>query len=215
MTGIAGIYAIIDPQYLPAHWTVRGYAEALLRGGCPVIQLRVKGADADVGARRLAWTHELMALKDTYDFCCIVNDDAACARDAGADGVHVGKVDTAIAVARAIVGPDRLIGFSAHALDEARAAANVGADYVALGAIYPTATKGPGHPVQGCARLRDVVATVPRPVVAIGGITRANVADVAATGVSAAAMITGLAHADDPTAEVRWYTTQWQQRQPT
>lgn len=208
---IAGLYAIIDPQFLPARWTVAHYARALLAGGCDIVQLRVKANDPAAREQRHRWARALVALKSEYDFCCIINDDAECARDVGADGVHIGQDDGTIARIRTVVGSQRLIGYSSHALEEAQQAAAAGADYVALGAIFPTATKGPGHPVQGCEQLRAVVHAVSCPLVAIGGITRANVAAVWATGVSSVAMITGLSFADDPTAEVRWHRQQWHQ----
>jgi thiamine-phosphate diphosphorylase len=135
----------------------------------------------------------------------VVNDHPEIARDVGADAVHVGKNDAHIIQARQIVGADCAVGFSTHSLEEAVVAASQGADYVALGAIFPTATKGPGHPVQGIEKLAEVVKRIPKPVVAIGGINRGNAKDVWATGVHTLAMMTGISQADNIEAEIAWY----------
>lgn len=204
MTPLRGLYAIIDPAFLPAACAPAVYARALLDGGCRVLQLRVKSAAAD----RYAMAREILQLKRSYAFTFIINDDAECARELHADGVHLGADDLPIAAARAIVGTAGLIGYSAHRVAEAQAAEVAGADYVAFGAIYPTRSKAPGHPVQGVVRLRELVAAVSIPVVAIGGITRERVAAVWATGVAAVAMITGLSQAGDPRSEAVWYVQQ-------
>lgn len=201
MTLIRGLYAIIDPAFLPAALDLAAYARALLDGGCRVLQLRAKSAAAD----RYAMARAIVQLKRSYEFTFIVNDDVDCARELHADGVHLGADDRPIAEARAIVGTTGLIGYSAHTLAEAQAAEAAGANYVAFGAIYPTQSKGPGHPVQGLVRLRELVAAVSIPVVAIGGITRERVAAVWTTGVAAVAMITGLSQAGDPRSEAVWY----------
>ncbi|MBI4366764.1 MAG: thiamine phosphate synthase [Deltaproteobacteria bacterium] len=198
---IHGLYAIIDPQYVPG--PIEHYARALLSGGCRLLQLRVK----DDVALRAAAARAILALKKEYEFCFIMNDDAALAREFRADGVHLGPTDTPVVQARALLGPHTLIGFSAATtgLPGALAAQEAGADYVAFGAVYPTNTKGPDHPVQGIPRLQEMVNALSVPVVAIGGITRENVLDVWRTGVAAVAMITALARAPDPTVEANWY----------
>jgi len=202
---IHGLYAIIDPRFLPPHLTVAAYARALLAGGCRVIQLRVKDESSRETSLRAELARQIMALKVQFDFTFILNDDVALAVELGADGVHVGRDDAPVAAVRAMLWQHALIGYSAHALSEAVAAQSAGADYVALGAIFPTTTKGPGHPVQGIATLAAVVRAVSIPVVAIGGINRTNCDAVLHTGVAAIAMITGLSHAIDVVAETAWY----------
>lgn len=201
---IHGLYAIVDPQFLPTSLAAGDYVRMLLDGGCRLLQLRCKGNAANI----YDVARDVLALKRHHDFTCIINDDVVCAKELRADGVHLGQDDVSIADARALLGPQALIGYSSHALPEAQAAEVRGADYVAFGAIYQTATKGPGHPVQGIERLREVVHALSVPVVAIGGITRERTHDVAATGVSAVAMITGLSRAVDPRAEATWYIQQ-------
>jgi thiamine-phosphate pyrophosphorylase len=204
---IEGLYAIADSTWCPRP-TIMEYAKDLLAGGCRIIQLRIKESrdvNPETREKVLANAKEIIRLKDEFDFTFIVNDypDVAC--ELGADGVHVGENDMPVSELRRMVGDGMIVGYSSHDVDEARSAISQGADYVALGAVFPTATKGPGHPVQGIESLRGLVESVDRPVVAIGGIGRNNVDDVMRSGASAVAMITALAKADDVVAETRWY----------
>ena len=122
------------------------------------------------------------------------------------DGLHVGKNDAKIRMCRDRLGPEKIIGYSSHALEEAVAAEKSGADYVAFGAIFPTATKGPGHPIQGLEKLKWVVDSVRVPVVAIGGIGRDAIDGVLKTGVASVAMISALANASDCSAETKFFS---------
>lgn len=207
---IQGIYAVVDPRFLPAGRDVGECVRRFLDGGGRLVQLRIKGDDA--GEERRRWADALLRLKRTYDFTFLMNDDCDLTAAVGADGVHVGLDDPPVTAVRAQLGPNYLIGYSAHSVEEAVAAEQAGADYVALGAIFPTATKGPGHPVQGVTMLRRVVQAVQVPVVAIGGITRENVGAVWQTGVAAVAMITGLTQAADVCAETQWHVQAWSAR---
>ena len=213
MSLIHGLYAIIDPRFTGQRAPL-ALARAFLSGGCRLLQLRVKGPgeDSTVNSRRYECAREILALKREYDFCCIINDDAALARELRADGVHVGKEDMSIADARALLGPNTLIGYSAHSLAEAQAAQQAGASYVAFGAIFPTVTKGADHPVQGLTHLSEVVRALSVPVVAVGGINRNTVGPVWDSGVAAVAMITALSLAPDPLAEARWVVQRLQRR---
>jgi len=204
---IEGLYAIADSVWCPSP-TIVEYVKKLLVAGCPIVQLRIKegeGINPSTRAKVLVNAKEIMKLKTGFDFTFIVNDypDVAC--EVEADGVHVGVDDMPIRELREMVGDGMIVGYSSHNLDEARAAITDGADYVALGAIFPTATKGPGHPVQGLKSLRHLVESVDAPVVAIGGIDRSNIDDVMQTGVSSVAVITALSKADDVVNESRWY----------
>lgn len=202
MKRLEGIYALCDNSLNPSRSHLE-LARALLQGGAPILQLRMKG-DKDVAkVRRTAAA--ILELKTDHDFIFLLNDFVELGRELPVDGVHIGQDDMAIEKAREILGPSKLIGYSSHALDEALEAESRGADYVALGAIYPTATKGPGHPVQGIAKLKEVVAALSVPVVAIGGINRGNLADVVRSGAAMAAMIGALTLAPDVAAETRWF----------
>lgn len=196
---IHGLYAIADPTFAGGRTPVE-LAKDYLEGGCRLIQLRVK-PQPKFQIQKFA--QEIMALKKSGDFTFIINDHVDIALEVGAEGVHVGANDEPVEEIRKRVGRrvgDRagkkmLIGYSSHSLKEALAAEKAGADYVAFGAIFPSKTKGPGHPVQGLEKLRAVVRAVKIPVVAIGGITRENFAQVRATGAAAIAMITALTEA--------------------
>lgn len=206
MKAIRGIYALCDTSLNPAisHLAL---AQNLISGGVPILQLRMKG-ERDLGKVR-AVAEAILALKKQRDFCFLLNDFVELAAELPVDGVHVGQDDLSVAKARDLLGPSRLIGYSSHSLQEALVAEAAGADYVALGAIFPTATKGPGHPVQGLAVLKEVVATLRVPVVAIGGINRSNFSQVLETGVAAAAMIGTLTLAPDIQTEARWFVDEF------
>lgn len=206
MNRIAGLYAILDPRFCGPTEPVP-LARALLAGGCRLMQLRVKAMHdpTATACQRLDLARALMALKREYDFCLIINDDIGLAKELRADGVHLGAHDLPLAEARALLGPSAIIGYSSHSLPEAVAAQQAGANYVAFGAIFPSRTKGPGHPIQGLTRLTEVLHALSIPVVAIGGITRDNVDATWHTGTAAVAMITGLAHALDPRTEASWF----------
>ncbi len=108
----------------------------------------------------------------------IINDNVEIAIEVGADGVHVGQSDLACARARALLGPDKIIGVSAHNVEEAVAAQAAGADYLGVGAAFVTGTKGDASPIPH-AIYRAITAAVDIPVVAIGGISGENMAGAA------------------------------------
>ncbi|HEY5998110.1 MAG TPA: thiamine phosphate synthase [bacterium] len=189
--GVAGA----ETRSVPA-W--EGLALAALAGGADAIQLRAKHLpDAQVivlGRRLAAACRERGAL-------FFVNDDAAAALACGADGVHVGPGDSAPDEARRLLGPRGLIGVSIYAAADVAAAEAAGAAYVAVGAVFPTATKKIA-PVglEGVRRLR---AATPLPIVAIGGITAGNAASAIAAGADGVAVISAVSGAADPEAATR------------
>src|SRR2546422_10076406 len=128
----------------------------------------------------------------------IVNDRVDVAQAVGADGVHLGQEDLPLADARAIVGPDKLIGISTHTMKQALDADAGGADYIGFGPIFPTSTKEHPDPVVGIAGLREVRAKVRVPIVAIGGITTKNVREVVAAGADCCAVISAVLSASNP-----------------
>lgn len=202
MALIRGIYGICDTTFTPGK-THQELAQGLLSGGVRIIQLRMKDAENLETVAQAA--RDILNLKKDYDFTFILNDYVKLARDLGVDGVHVGADDMAIPQVRELVGSQCLIGYSSHGLEEALGAANAGADYVALGAIFPTLTKGPGHPVVGLEILKQVVGQSSKPVVAIGGINRENYLTVLQTGVSAIAMISALVGQTDIKAAAQYF----------
>jgi thiamine-phosphate pyrophosphorylase len=205
---VHGLYAVIDTTFSP-QYSHSELAQLVLLGGCRLLQLRMKPLDlADSGDdswRVFEEARKIMELKKKFDFTFIVNDYVDVAAEAGADGVHVGANDTPVEEIRRRLGGGYIIGYSSHSIEEALAAERRGADYIAFGAIFPTRTKGPGHPVQGLERLRALCSQAKRPIVAIGGINRDNIDGVISSGASAVAMITGLTQAGNVVEETRWY----------
>lgn len=171
-------------------------AAAALQGGARALQYRNKSRDA---ARRLWQASLLASLCRSRGATLIINDDAQLARAVGADGVHLGRDDGDIAAARALLGPDAIIGASCYnQLDLARRAVAAGADYVAFGAVFPSATK----PDAAAAPLGLFAAAAGLGVatVAIGGIHAGNAGRVIAAGADAIAVIGGLFDQLDPQA---------------
>jgi thiamine-phosphate pyrophosphorylase len=169
-------------------------------GGADTIQIRDKLLDdgelADVARSALA-------LCRRAGVPLIVNDRVEVAARAGADGVHLGREDAPIADARAILGPDAIIGGSAGSPDEVAEAAEAGADYVGFGHIYPTATKHkPGPPV-GLEALRDACRVATVPVIAIGGITAATAGELVRAGAWGVAVVSAVCAAGDPEGAAR------------
>jgi thiamine-phosphate pyrophosphorylase len=204
---ISGLYAVVDNVFTPQFSHVE-LVQKILLGGCRLIQLRMKNTKA-AGL----WSdevykaaREIMKFKKEFDFTFIINDFIDVAGEVCADGVHVGPNDTPVAEARKRLGKNFIIGYSSsRGIDLGIAAEHLGADYIAFGAIFPTKAKGPDHPVQGLARLKEICTKIKKPVVAIGGINRTNIDDVLECGVSSVAMIRGLTEASDIVEETKWY----------
>ena len=168
--------------------------DSLARAGARLIQLRVKGLS---DRRWLAMAGAALAAAHASGAHLVVNDRADIARIAGADGLHVGQDDLAGTDARAVVGPGVLLGVSTHNLDQLAAAATEAVDYLAIGPVFPTRTKDNPDPVVGLEMVRRARAATTRPLVAIGGITRANARSVVEAGADGVAVISDLLDAPD------------------
>lgn len=168
--------------------------EAALAGGCRIIQLRDK---SNRMSERVARAHALRVATRRHGALLLINDDLALCQLVDADGVHLGRDDGDLRFARAILGPQRILGASCYAdINAARAACAAGADYVAFGAAFPSPTK----PAAACAPLAlyaQARAELPLPVCAIGGITAANGPPLVDAGVDLLAVITDLFSAPD------------------
>jgi len=180
-----GLYVLTDNQLIAEDKLIPAVAAAI-DGGAVMVQYRDKSADA--GKRR--WeTQDLVNLCRALRTPLIINDDAALARAVGADGVHLGKDDGDIAAARALLGPDAIIGVSCYNdLDRALAAQAAGADYVAFGSFFSSDIK-PDAVRATPALLQQAKAQLHLPVVAIGGITADNGAQLVAAGADLLAVI--------------------------
>lgn len=191
-----GLYALTDPDLLPEAVLAERVAAAV-RGGARIVQYRDKGADAAARQRR---GRAVLEACRAHGALCIINDDAALATALGADGVHLGRDDGDLAAARALVGPDRLVGVSCYdRLELAEAAVAAGADYVAFGSVWPSGTK-PAAVRAPLDLLSRAARRLPVPVVAIGGINRDNAAATIAAGAHCVAVIRDLFAAADPRA---------------
>jgi len=168
--------------------------EAVLAGGCRVVQLREKTMPmAELFPLALALRERCRQAGALF----IVNDRADLALAVGADGLHVGQGDLPGASARRLLRPGMILGVSTHDEPQARQALEDGADYVAVGSIFPTGTKA-GFQLVGTDLLRKLRPAIPVPLVAIGGITEANVGEVMAAGADGVAVISAVCGALDP-----------------
>jgi len=191
---ISGLYAV-TPDSEDLETLLTSVEDALL-GGVKIVQYRNKKANVNLRAH-LETASALAKLCRQHSVTFIINDDANLALDVGADGVHQGKDDGDIASARKLLGKDAIIGISCYNnLERALQAQELGADYVAFGAMFPSSTK-PNAPRATLELLRAAKAQLHIPIVAIGGITLHNAADVVNTGADALAVINALFDAPD------------------
>ena len=186
---IAGVYLITDQGGDLADRVCRA-----LRGGVSVLQYRAK--DKEYG-ECLAEGVELKRLCAGFGTTFIVNDDVRLAKELDADGVHLGQDDGDIAAARALLGPNKIIGKSTHDQEEAQQAERDGADYIGFGALYPTASKVVSY-IPGVGGLKSIRGMVKIPIVAIGGITAGNACPAIEAGADAVAVISSVLSSPRP-----------------
>ena len=194
------LYAILDPPLISA--PLVPFARNLAAAGVTLMQLRDKRATA---AQRFAQSRELAAVLCPLGVRFIVNDRPDIAAIADASGVHVGQDDLPPEDARKIVGSSRWVGVSTHNLTQFREANATSADYIAVGPIFPTASKENPDPVVGLELLREVRKLTRKPLVAIGGITLERAPDVFRAGANSVAVIRDLICADNPAERAREY----------
>ncbi len=172
-------------------------ADAVLRGGAPAVQVRIKElSDAAI----LAECERIVAAAQEAQAVVIVNDRADIALAAGAHGVHGGADDLPVSVLRRLLGPDALVGGTARDPDTALRHQADGASYVGVGPVYATATKDGLPEPLGPAGVEKVAAAVGIPVIAIAGITAARVPELLDAGAHGVAVVGAVAHAADPAA---------------
>jgi thiamine-phosphate pyrophosphorylase len=190
------LYVITDRQ-LTGGRSLSEVVGAALRGGARGFQLREK----DLAPRDLyPLALDLRALTRPYGARLLINDRIDIALAVEADGVHLTTASLPTAVARRLLGPERLLGVSTHTVAEAQAAAAGGADFLVFGPIFYTPSKAPyGEPI-GLEALRIVRAQVTLPILAIGGIKKANLDQVMAAGADGIAVISAVIAADDAAA---------------
>ena len=167
-----------------------------------LIQLRDKGASA---GKLYSQALEYLSVLNPYGARLILNDRPDIAAMSGAGGVHVGQEDLPVEDARAICGADAWVGVSTHNMEQLREAVLTSADYIAVGPIFPTASKQNPDPVVGLDLLRQARQMTRKPLVAIGGITIESAADVLRAGADSVAVIRDLISAPDPAARAQEY----------
>ena len=168
--------------------------EQAVQGGCSVVQLREKECSTREFYQRAAGIKELTR---QYNIPLIINDRIDVCMAVNADGVHLGQEDLPVREARKILGQEKIIGVSAHNLEEALKAWREGADYLGVGAIFGTKTKK-NTVDTSIETLREICMQVPIPVVAIGGICIDNVKRLKHTGISGVAVVSAIMGAKEP-----------------
>ncbi len=192
------LYAVTDSRWLSGQ-SLAVQVERAICGGVTMVQLREKDAPRD---RVLALARELKAVCARYDVPLIINDSAELALEAGADGVHLGQKDMPPDEARRMLGPDKIVGATAKTVEQALRAQEMGASYIGSGAVFGTGTKSDATPLD-LGVLRAICDAVEIPVVAIGGIDQENLLELAGTGISGVAVVSGLFAQDDVTLAAR------------
>jgi thiamine-phosphate pyrophosphorylase len=175
---------------------------AAIAGGAAMVQYRDKSADA---GKRLEQAAALASLCRRHDVRLLINDDPALASQVGADGVHLGRDDAGLDEARALLGPDAIIGLSCYnEWPRAERAARSGADYLAFGSVFPSSTK-PAAVHAPLALLSRARRELKLPICAIGGITPDRTPELIAAGADLIAVISGIFGQPDPQAAARAY----------
>jgi thiamine-phosphate pyrophosphorylase len=182
------LYAILDASAHADTDSLVAFAQELTGGGCTLLQYRNKSGNARVmleQARELKkriGSSVRLIMNDRADLCLAVDFD----------GVHVGQDDLSPEAVRAIIGPDRCLGVSTHNPEQLREADLTSADYLAIGPVFATSSKDKPDPVVGLEGVRRARSLTRKPLVAIGGITRANAASVVEAGADSVAVISDL-----------------------
>lgn len=181
------LYAVTDRTWLGGtllSWAVK----QALAGGITLLQLREKNL---TDRKMLQEAQELLPLCHQHGVPLIINDRVQVALDAGADGVHLGQGDMSPREARAILGPDAIIGVSARTVESAQKAEQEGADYLGVGAVFSTSTKTDAKNIS-LETLRQIARVVHIPVVAIGGIGPDNILELLGCGIQGVAVVSSI-----------------------
>lgn len=186
------LYAVTDRHWLEGRRLADVVKESL-DGGVTMVQLREKGLDE---GKFLEEARELQSICRQRHIPFIVNDNVEIAKAMDSDGIHVGQSDMEASNVRERLGPDKILGVSAQTVDQALLAEKQGADYLGVGAMFPTGSKDDADDVS-YETLREICRAVSIPVVAIGGISRDNVEKLAGSGICGVAVISAIYAAKD------------------
>lgn len=194
-----GLYVVTGEKFTRGR-SLAEVVQAAIAGGAQAVQLREK----EMPLRRLlAEGAHLRDITRRAGVLFFVDDRVDVALALDADGVHLGQDDMPAAVARRLLGPEKIIGVSVHTVAEARAAQAAGADYLGVGAVYATTSKDDASAPLGLGLIKDIAAAVDLPFVGIGGINADNAAAVIAAGATGIAVISAVISAPDVTAAAR------------
>lgn len=193
------LYAVTDRSWLRGRRFEKVLQEALSAGGITCVQLREKHAAHE---EKEALAREAQALCAQAGIPFLIDDDVELALCIGADGVHIGQDDVPCAEARRALGDQAIIGVTAKTLEQACKAEAEGADYLGVGAVFPTSTKQDTWTIDH-EMLRQICAAVSIPVVAIGGITADNARELAGSGIAGIAVVSAIFAQDDPVGAVK------------
>ena len=181
------LYAVTDRHWLGDR-TLYDVVRESLEGGVTFLQLREKDLDEGTFFDEAV---KLQAMAKDYGVPFVINDNVDIAIKMNADGVHVGQHDMEAGDVRALIGPDKILGVSAQTVDQAVLAEKRGADYLGVGAVFPTGSKDDADDVS-FETLKAICRAVSIPVVAIGGITLENTPDLAGSGICGIAVISAI-----------------------
>lgn len=199
------LYAVTDRKWLQDGQTLAGQVEQAILGGVTVVQLREKHASA---AEFLAIAQEVKQVTDRYQVPLIINDNLEVALAVDAAGIHVGQEDLAAAAVRQKIGDKKIVGVSAQTVEQALAAEQAGADYLGVGAVFPTSSKDDAVEVD-FATLQAICQAVQIPVVAIGGITVQNMTALQGSGIVGVAVISAIFGKPDVKKAAQDLTAAW------
>lgn len=186
------LYAVTDRSWIGRQSLQEQIEEALL-GGVTCVQLREKNLDESSFIKEASQIKELC---HRYGVPLLINDNVEVALRSGADGVHVGREDRPVAEIRQLAGKDFIIGATAKTIEQARQAEADGADYLGVGAVFPSPTKKNAIRIT-TQQLRAICSSVSIPAVAIGGISLENVSEIAGSGMSGIAVVSAIFAADN------------------
>jgi len=197
MLQLPRLYPILDPACFPDAAGMFAAAEQLAAAGCTLLQYRNKRSNA----RQMLDEARQLRARLGANIKLIMNDRADLCLAAQYDGLHVGQDDLSPEAAWHIIGPDRWLGVSTHSPEQLADADKTSADYLAIGPVFATSSKANPDPVVGLAGVRRARELTRKPLVAIGGITRANARSVIDAGADAVAVISDLLRAPRKSAE--------------
>lgn len=186
------LYLVTDRHWLKAH-SLYEDVEAAINGGVTCVQLREKHLNHQLFVQE---AKELKELCNQNQIPLIINDNVEVMLEVDADGIHVGQSDMQAQDVRKLIGSDKVLGVSVQTVEQAITAQKAGADYLGVGAVFPTGTKDDAIEVD-LATLQDICQHVDIPIVAIGGINQENLLQLKGSGIDGIAVVSAIMAAED------------------